>query len=80
MSRRLPLSADSPDTHPLQSSESHTITVTYLSGTPLHVTLPIMSAIAAIEKLGWFSISENKQEDSTTAKKASVAASYVATL
>jgi hypothetical protein len=39
-----------------------------------------MSAIAAIEKLGLFSISENKQEDSTTAKKASVAASYVATL
>jgi hypothetical protein len=69
-----------PNTHPLQSSESHTITVAYLSGTPLHVTLPIMPAIAAIEKLGWFSISENKQEDSTTAKKAGVAASYVATL
>jgi hypothetical protein len=47
---------------------------------PLSFTLPIMSTIAAIEKLVWFSISENKQKDSTTAKKASVAASYVATL
>jgi hypothetical protein len=39
-----PLSADyATHHHPLQSSESHTVTVTYQSGTPLHVTPPIMS-------------------------------------